>query len=119
MIKEAAASANAPKGSARQQVGDFYKAAMDNERRQTLGLKPLEPDLKRIAVAGSSPVDYGRLATQLQDTVGGSPLIMVGAMPDAKDSSTGVMMLGPGAQLLIQHAKHCFYRRFTAPLQIP
>jgi predicted metalloendopeptidase len=102
MIKEAAASANAPKGSARQQVGDFYKAAMDNERRQTLGLKPLEPDLKRIAVAGSSPVDYGRLAAQLQDTVGGSPLIMVGAMPDAKDSSTGVMMLGPGAQLLEQ-----------------
>jgi hypothetical protein len=27
---------------------------------------------------------------------------MVGAMPDAKDSSTGVMMLGPGAQLLEQ-----------------
>jgi len=33
LIKEAAATTDAPKGSARQQVGDFYKAAMDNARR--------------------------------------------------------------------------------------
>ena len=102
MIKEAAASADAPKGSPRQQVGDFYKAAMDNERRQALGLKPLEADLQRIASAGGTPADFGRLAAQLQNAVGGSPLVMVGAMPDAKDSSTGVMVLAPGAQLLEQ-----------------
>ncbi len=102
LIKEAAATTDAHKGSARQQVGDFYKAAMDNARRDALGLKPLEADMQRIAAAGGTPADYGRLAARLQVAVGGSPLIMVGAMPDAKDSSTGVMVLAPGAQLLEQ-----------------
>ena len=102
LIKEAAATSVAAKGSPRQQVGDFYKAAMDDARRYALGLKPLEADMQRIAAAGGTPADYGRLAGRLQDAVGGSPLIMVGAMPDAKDSSTGVLILAPGAQLLEQ-----------------
>ncbi len=102
LVKNAAAATDAPKGSARQQVGDFYKAAMDNKRRDALGLKPLEAEMKRISVAGGTPADYGRLAGRLQAAVGGSPLIMVGAMPDAKDSGTGVMVLAPGAQLLEQ-----------------
>ncbi|MCC7097140.1 MAG: M13 family metallopeptidase [Thermomonas sp.] len=102
LIEEAAATTEAPKGSPRQQVGDFYRAAMGNARRDALGLKPLEADMKRIAAAGGTPADYGRLAARLQGAVGGSPLIMVGAMPDAKDSSTGVMVLAPGLQLLEQ-----------------
>ena len=102
LIKEAAATTDAPKGSARQQVGDFYKAAMDADRRAAVGLQPLEADMQRIAAAGGTPADYGRLAARLQVAVGGSPLIMVGAMPDAKDSGTGVMMLAPGAQMLEQ-----------------
>jgi predicted metalloendopeptidase len=85
---------------------------MDNARRDTLGLQrleaegiTLEADMQRIAAAGGTPADYGRLAGRLQDAVGavgGSPLIMAGAMPDAKDSSTGVMVLAPGALLLEQ-----------------
>ncbi len=102
LITEASKVSDAPKGSPHQQVGDFYKAALDNARRDALGLKPLEADLQRIAAAGGTPADYGRLAGRLQGAVGGSPLIMVGAMPDAKDSSTGVMVLAPGAQLLEQ-----------------
>jgi len=102
LIKAAASDADTRKGSPRQQVGDFYKAAMDNARRQALGLKPLEADLQRIKAAGGTPADYGRLAGRLHDGFGGSPLIMVGAMPDAKDSSTTVLLLAPGAQLLEQ-----------------
>jgi putative endopeptidase len=102
LIKASAAETNAPKGSARQQVGDFYKAAMDDARRDALGVKPLEADLQRIAAAGGTPADYGRLAGRLQDGVGGSPLIMIAAMPDAKDSNTTVMVLLPGGQLLEQ-----------------
>lgn len=102
LIKAAATVTDAPKGSPRQQVGDYYKAAMNNAQRDALGLKPLEADMQRIAAAGGTPADYGRLAARLQLAVGGSPLIMVGAMPDAKDSSTGVMVLAPGAQLLEQ-----------------
>jgi putative endopeptidase len=111
LIKEAAATTDAPKGSPRQQVGDFYRAAMDNARRDALGLQrleaegitELEADMQRIATAGGTPTDYGRLAGRLQDAVGGSPLIMAGAMPDAKDSSTGVLVLAPGALLLEQN----------------
>ncbi len=102
LIKGAAASDNAPKGSPRQQVGDFYKAAMDDAGRYAVGLKPLQADLQLLAAAGGTPADYGRLAGRLHDGFGGSPLIMVGAMPDAKDSNTTVMVLGPGAQLLEQ-----------------
>ncbi len=101
LIKSAAAT-EAAKDSPRQQVGDYFKAAMDNARRDALGLKPLEADMQLIAAAGSAPADYGRLAARLQVAVGGSPLIMAGGMPDAKDSSTGVMVLAPGAQLLEQ-----------------
>ncbi len=102
LIKEAAAATDAPKGSSRQQVGDFYKAAMDDARRHTLGLKPLEADLQRIKAARGTPADYGGLAGRLQDGFGGSPLIMAAAMPDAKDSSTSVLVLAPGGQLLEQ-----------------
>jgi putative endopeptidase len=102
LIKAASNAIDAPRGTPRQQVGDYYKAAMDHARRDALGIKPLETDLQRIAAAGGTPADYGRLVGRLQDGFGGSPLIMAGAMPDAKDSSTTVLVLMPGGQLLEQ-----------------
>lgn len=102
LIKEAAAASDAPRGSPRQQVGDYYRAATDNARRDALGLQPLEADLKRIAAAGGTPGDYAALAGRLQDGYGASPLINAFAMPDAKDSSTSVLVLTPGSQLLEQ-----------------
>ena len=101
---DAAGSAGgvAQKGSPRQQVADFYKAAMDDTRRDALGLQPLLPDLQRIDKAGRTPADLGDLAGRVQDGYGGSPLINAVAMPDAKDSSTHVLVLAPGSQLLTQ-----------------
>jgi putative endopeptidase len=102
LIQQAAKSSGAPKGSPQQQVGDFYRAAMDSARRDAQGLQPLADDLQRIAAAKGSPADYGALAGRLQGAVGGSPLINAVAMPDAKNSSTYVLALAPGAQLLEQ-----------------
>lgn len=102
LIKEAAATSGAPKGSARQQVADFYKAAMDSDRRAAVGLQPLQADLQRVAAATGTPADYGALSARVQDAYGGSPLINAIAMPDAKDSSTYVLVLAPGAQMLEQ-----------------
>ncbi len=102
LIKEASATAGAPKGSPRQQVGDFYKAATDLARRDARGLQPLAADLQRIAAAGGTPTDYASLAGRLQDGYGGSPLLNAYAMPDAKNSSTYVLVLLPGAPLLEQ-----------------
>jgi putative endopeptidase len=102
LIKASAADEHAVRGSARQQVGDFYKAATDAARRDAAGLKPLMAELQRIATAKGTPADYGSLAGRLQAAVGGSPLINAVAMPDAKDSSTYVLVLAPGAQMLEQ-----------------
>lgn len=102
LIQQAAATAGAPKGSPRQQVGDFYKAAMDSQRRAAVGLQPLQADLQRVAAATGTPADYGALAGRVQDAYGGSPLINAIAMPDSKDSSTYVLVLAPGAQMLEQ-----------------
>ncbi|NWG74336.1 MAG: M13 family metallopeptidase [Rubrivivax sp.] len=102
LIQQAAAATGAPKGSPRQQVGDFYKAAMDSQRRAAVGLQPLQADLQRVAAATGTPADYGALSARVQDAYGGSPLINAIAMPDAKDSSTYVLVLAPGAQMLEQ-----------------
>lgn len=102
LIAEASTAAGAPKGSPRQQVGDFYKAAMDLERRRALGLSPIAADLKQVAQSKGTPADYGSSSGLLQDRYGSSPLINALAMPDAKDSSTYVLVLAPGAQMLEQ-----------------
>lgn len=102
LIKDAAAASGLPKGSPRQQVGDFYRAAMDTSRRNALGLQPLAGDLQRIAAAKGTAADYGSLAGRLQDGFGSSPLINAVAMPDAKNSSTYLLALVPGSQLLEQ-----------------
>jgi predicted metalloendopeptidase len=50
LLDEAAhASLTAHKGSPSQQVGDFYAAGMDEKRLSELGVKPLQPELDRIA----------------------------------------------------------------------
>lgn len=102
LIKDAAAASDASKGSVRQQVGDFYKAAMDSDRRAAVGLQPLQADLQRVAAVTGTPADYGALSARVQDAYGGSPLINAIAMPDAKNSSTYVLVLAPGAQMLEQ-----------------
>lgn len=124
LIQQAANTSGTTKGSAQQQVGDFFKAAMDDARRDAVGLRPLAADLQRIAAAGGAPADLGSLAGRVQDAYGGSPLINAYAMPDAKNSSTAVLVLVPGAQILEQdeYAKpesqnlRETYRRYIAAL---
>ncbi|MFN7727212.1 MAG: M13 family metallopeptidase [Rubrivivax sp.] len=124
LIQQATATTGAAKGSPTQQVGDFYKAAMDNARRDALGLQPLAADLQRIAAAGPTAADLAALAGRLQDAYGASPLLNTLAMPDAKDSGTLVLVLTPGAQMLEQdeyakpesQALRDAYRRYIAAL---
>lgn len=50
LLQEAARSSGAaPKGTAAQQVGDFYASGMDVERLKSLGVQPLVPEFERIA----------------------------------------------------------------------
>ena len=53
-IIEDASSGDFVKGSDEQKIGDFYKAYMNLEARNALGVKPLQPELDRISAIASS-----------------------------------------------------------------
>lgn len=86
----------APKGSPAQQVGDFYRAALDMRQRDATGLQALQADLDAAARA-SGPADLARLSVRLQASAGNSPLINLVTMPDLKDSSRTLLILQLGA----------------------
>lgn len=48
ILKEAAATTNAPKGSAAQKIGDFYASGMDSVRIEQLGATPLLKYINQI-----------------------------------------------------------------------
>jgi putative endopeptidase len=94
-----ASQGTAPKGSPQQQVGDFYRAAMDMKRRDELGVKPLQADLDAASKA-SGPAELGRVSAGLQMSAGMSPLLNVVTMTDLKDSTRTQMLLIPGGPQL-------------------
>jgi len=47
-LNEKAAASNAPKGTADQKIGDFWKTAMDSAKAEKLGLKPLQSWVDKI-----------------------------------------------------------------------
>ncbi|NVO07157.1 MAG: M13 family metallopeptidase [Rhodoferax sp.] len=100
LIKDAAGAAAAP-GSPQQQVGDFYRSAMDLQRLDALGLQPLQPDLNLLADLGA-PAALGALSARLQQNFVVSPLVNAFAMADAKDSSSTLLVIHPGMQALEQ-----------------
>jgi putative endopeptidase len=88
------------KGSPEQQVGDYYRAAMNTARQDQLGLDPLKIDLVQ-GQAASSPVDLARFsADQLKK--GGAPLLIGWPVTDIKDNTRMVLALMPGGPQLEQ-----------------
>jgi putative endopeptidase len=49
ILENAAKNPSAAKGSSEQKVGDYYASCMDEAKIEAEGLKPLEPELARIA----------------------------------------------------------------------
>jgi len=96
-----ASVSGAAKGSPEQQVGDFYRAAMNTARLDQLGLEPLKPALA-AATAATTPADLARhSAQQLID--GGGPLLVAWPITDARDSTRRVLMLVAGGTQLEQN----------------
>src|SRR5260370_22549254 len=54
ILEDAAARAH-KSGSVEQKVGDFFRSAMDTAAIDAAGLKPLEPDLARLAGVAAAP----------------------------------------------------------------
>lgn len=83
-IVEEAARAHAKPGTEPQKVGDLYASFMDTAKIEALGLKPLQPELARLAAlkaAGELPGTFAHLARL---GVAGPFVTLV--MPDQKNS---------------------------------
>ncbi|GLQ96160.1 M13 family metallopeptidase [Dyella mobilis] len=85
MVEKASQDTAAAAGSAEKKVGDFYASGMDEKTIDSAGIKPLQPELDRIAAISS--------VAQLQDEFAHLTMIGVAApfalaqMQDFKDSS--------------------------------
>ena len=98
LIHEAAAS-KAPPGSPQQQIGDYYRAAMDTARLDALGLQPLAADMQRMKTV-NTPAERGAVSARLALGYGISPLVNAFSTVDAKNSAMNVLMVHPSAQQL-------------------
>ena len=85
LILEYAAAAKAAPGSNEQKIGDFYASCMDATAIDSAGVKPLEPELARIA-AIKNLTDLQAEAERLHSKRIGA-LFRFGSNQDAKDST--------------------------------
>jgi putative endopeptidase len=94
IIERAAAQSDAPAGSLTRKVGDLYRSFMDEQRVESLGRTPIDPDLAAIAAVGDAEALFqlmGRLQRQ------GMPGVLgMGVAPDAKAPDQYVLYVGQG-----------------------
>lgn len=85
LLISASEDASGPAKSPPREVGDFFASAMDTNRINQLGFKPIEKDLRRVAALKSSG-ELARLLAEfhLRDV---NAMFDTYASPDAKDSS--------------------------------
>jgi putative endopeptidase len=93
-INEDAAKANAAPGTDQQKIGDFWTLAMDEPKANALGLKPLQPELDRIA-AVKTTADALDEAFRLQP-LGVDAFFVFGVSQDEKQSDVMSVHLGQG-----------------------
>ncbi|HEY0004607.1 MAG TPA: M13 family metallopeptidase [Pyrinomonadaceae bacterium] len=94
ILEEAAKNKKARKGSNEQKIGDYYASCMDEDRIETLGLKPIAPELKRIA----GIKDQRGLIEEAARLHGmGVPVLFrLGSGPDYKKSTDVIAQLSQG-----------------------
>src|SRR6266702_2463511 len=97
-ILEAAAARSHKPGSVERKVGDFFKSAMNTAAIDSAGLKPVEPDLARIAAIAST-AELARALAALHDSgVGGFFRVRVEA--DEKNSEINALYAYQGGMSL-------------------
>ncbi len=84
-IIEEAAAEKAAQGTEAQKVGDFYRSYTDIEKRNELGIKPIEPLLEEVRAA-STPEEMASLVGRLFRKGIAGPIAFY-VSPDAKKSS--------------------------------
>ena len=91
ILKEAAATTNAPKGSAAQKIGDFYSSGMDSVKIEKLGATPLKKYVDQLNQVQTAS-DVAHAITQMHLN-GISPLFGSGIEQDFKNSRIYKMYL--------------------------
>lgn len=95
VILDSAVTAKAAKGSNLQKLGDFYAACMDTAAIDALGVKPIQPELDRIAAIRDVA---GLKATILaMQKIGFAGPFGIGAIPDVKNTNETIAGIGPSA----------------------
>ena len=85
ILDAAAKDRHAPKGSNEQKIGDLYGSCMDTSSIESQGIKPIQPELERIAAISSQGSLQAEIA-RLQG-FGVDALFEFSSEPDFKDSS--------------------------------
>lgn len=85
LLEEAAAHTNAPKGSDRQKIGDWYASMMDENKLVVDGLKPIQPDLDRIQAIK----DRTELADLLADNLSDVGAVVIGTASEFDKAHPG------------------------------
>ncbi len=93
-ILETAAAATAPEKTPVREVGDFYRAAMDTNRLEQLGFKPLDPDFQQIEAVKTTEDMFRLLAAFDQQGLGA--MFGTGVGPDEKNSEVYAFHISQG-----------------------
>ena len=100
LLKEVSAtSAQQPKGSLKQRVGDLYASGMDSVTIEKAGYTPIQPDLKRIDRISSTQGVINEMVFQRVHALG-SPLFRFGVGGDDKHPNVNIVGLDQGGTSL-------------------
>lgn len=98
ILDEASADTKSPPQSPRREVGDFFASAMDTNRIEKLGFRPIEGDLKRVEQVKSVQEMFELLADFHRRGIGG--IFDAGIGADEKNSSIYAYYLSQGGLTL-------------------
>lgn len=94
LLDSAAADRAAGPGTPGRLVGDFFRAAMDTNRLEKLGIDPIRGELRRVEAVRTLPDVVLLLAAFHQADIGG--LFSASVSPDAKNSTVYAFEVGQG-----------------------
>ena len=114
ILDAAAKDRHAQKGSNEQKIGDFYGSCMDTSRIESQGIKPIQPELDRIAAISSQSSLQAEIA-RLQG-FGVDALFDFSSEPDFKDSSQVIGVAFQGGLGLPE--RDYYFRDDTASQQL-
>ncbi|MDO7744671.1 MAG: M13 family metallopeptidase, partial [Pedobacter sp.] len=99
LVEDAAADKNAPAGSVKKRVGDFYSAAMDSVTIEKLGYTPIKGDLSRISKIKDLQGVIDEVITMRTSGIG-SPMFGFGVGQDRKNVTKYLPQISQGGTTL-------------------